>query len=69
MKKINIYVDTSVKAVEMVRKIRDQHYGETKGFSVAEQIKFVKQKSEELRKKLKRCQCPTTDKSRLCGSR
>ena len=59
----------SVKAVEMVRKIRDQHYGETKSFSVAEQIKFVKQKSEELRKKLKTRQRSTTDKSRLCGSR
>lgn len=43
----------SVKAVEMVRKIRDQHYEETKGLSVAEQIKFVKRKSEKLQRKLK----------------
>lgn len=42
----------SVKAVEMVRKIRDQHYEETKGLSVAEQIKFVKRKSEKLQRKL-----------------
>ena len=42
-----------VKAVEMVRKIRDQHYEETKGLSVAEQIKFVKRKSEKLQRKLK----------------
>ena len=32
----------SVKAVEMVRRIRNQHDEETKGFSVAEQIEFVK---------------------------
>ena len=42
-----------VKAVEMVRKIRDQNYKETKGLSVAEQIKFVKRKSEKLQRKLK----------------
>ena len=42
-----------VKAVEMIRKIRNQHYEETKSFSVAEQIKFVKKKSDKLRKKLK----------------
>lgn len=43
----------SVKAVEMVRKIRNQHYEETKGLSVAEQIKFVKKKSGKLQKRLK----------------
>jgi hypothetical protein len=42
-----------VKAVEMVRKIREQHYEETKGLSVTEQIKFVKRKSEKLQRKLK----------------
>jgi len=42
----------SVKAVEMIRKIRDQNYEETKGFSVAEQIKFVKKKSDKLQRKL-----------------
>jgi len=42
-----------VKTVEMVRKIRDQHYEETKSLSVAEQIKFVKRKSEKLQKNLK----------------
>lgn len=55
----------AVKAVEMVRKIRDKHFEETKGFSVAEQIKFVKQKSEELRKKLKRPQRSTTENTRV----
>ncbi len=30
-----------VKTGEMVRKITDQHYEETKGLSVAERIKFV----------------------------
>ncbi len=43
----------SVKAVELVRKIRDQYYEETKGLSVAEQIKFVRRKSENLQRKLK----------------
>lgn len=42
-----------VKAIEMVRKIRDKHYEETKTLSVKEQIKFIKQKSEKLQKKLK----------------
>lgn len=44
----------AVKAVEMIRKIRDQHYTETKELSVQEQIKFVRKKSLELQKKLKR---------------
>ncbi len=42
-----------IKAVKMVRKIRDQHYEETKGLSVAEQIKYVKRKSEKLQRNLK----------------
>jgi deoxyadenosine/deoxycytidine kinase len=51
----------AVKAVEMVRKIRDKHYEETKEFSVEEQIKFVKKKSGELQKRLKRSQRSTAD--------
>lgn len=43
----------AVKAVKMVRKIRDKHCEETDGLSVSEQIKYVKRKSEELQKKLK----------------
>jgi len=54
----------AVKAVEMVRKIRDKHFEETKGFPVAEQIKLVKQKSEELRKKLKKRHPSTTENTR-----
>jgi len=46
----------TVKAVEMVRKIRDKHYDETKGLSVEEQIKAVKKKSEKLQKELKQYQ-------------
>lgn len=42
-----------VKAVELVRKIRDKHYEQTKDFSVEEQIEFVKKKSEKLQKRLK----------------
>jgi len=56
----------SIKAVEMVRKIRDQHYEETKGFSVAEQIKFVEKKSGKFQKRLK-LHCSTTG-ARLVGS-
>lgn len=43
----------AVKAVEMVRKIRDKHFDETKGLSVEEQIKFIRQKSKKLQKGLK----------------
>jgi hypothetical protein len=43
----------AVKAVEMVRKIRDKHFDETKGLSVEEQIKFIKRKSKKLQKGLK----------------
>jgi len=42
----------AVKAVEMVRKIRDKHFDETKGLSVEEQIKFIRQKSKKLQKGL-----------------
>lgn len=49
----------AVKAVEMVRKIRNKQYEETKGLSVAEQIEFVKKKSEELKKKLEKVQRST----------
>lgn len=51
----------AIKAVEMVRKIRDRYYEETKGLSVEEQIKFIKNKSEELQKELKIGQRPTAD--------
>lgn len=51
-----------VKTVEMVRKIRDRHYEQTKGFSVKEQIEFVKKRAEKLHKNLKRSQCLTADK-------
>lgn len=52
----------AVKAVEMVRKIRNKHYEETKGLSVEEQIKFVKKKSGELQKRLKRSQSTNYNK-------
>lgn len=51
----------AVKAVEMIRKIRDQHYKETKELSVHEQIKFIRKKSWELQKKLKRNKRSTVD--------
>jgi len=40
----------AVKAVEMVRKIRDRHYEETKDFTTEEQIMFIKEKSIQLQK-------------------
>ena len=49
----------AVKTVEMVRKIRDKHYEETKGLSVEEQIGFIKQKAKKLQKKLKISQSST----------
>jgi hypothetical protein len=38
----------AIKAIEMIRKIRDKHYEETKELSVEEQIKFVKDKARRL---------------------
>jgi hypothetical protein len=51
-----------VKAVEIVRKIRDKHYEHTKDLSLEEQIKIIKRKSEELQKGLKRIQGSTADR-------
>ena len=44
----------AVKAIELVRKIRDSQYEETKSLSVQEQIKFIKRKAEALEKQLKK---------------
>lgn len=38
----------SVKTVEMVRKIRDRHYKETKDLSAEDQKTLIKEKSERL---------------------
>jgi len=43
----------AVKTIEMVRKIRDGNYEETKGLSVEEQINAVKRKSKKLQEELK----------------
>ena len=51
----------AVKSVDMIRKIRDKHYEETKGLSVEGQIKFIKAKSKELQKRLKRGQRSTAN--------
>jgi len=51
----------AVKAVELVRKIRDKHYEETKGLSVEEQIQFIRKKSKELQKRFKSSQRSTAD--------
>lgn len=52
----------AVKAVAMVRKIRDKHYEQTKTLSVEEQIKFIRDKSRKLQEKLKVQRAPTTVK-------
>ena len=43
----------SVDAVEMIRKIRDKHYKETKDLSVEEQKALIKKKSESLKARYK----------------
>ena len=44
----------AVKAIELVRKIRDSQYEETKSLSMQEQIKFIKRKAEALQEQLKK---------------
>ena len=51
----------AVKAIEMVRKIRDKHYEETKELSIEEQIKFVKDKASRLQGTLVEKQQSTVD--------
>lgn len=46
----------AIKAVEMVRKIRDKHYDETKDLPVLEQIQVVRELSGKLAKQMKRGQ-------------
>jgi hypothetical protein len=43
----------AVKAIELVRRICDSQYEETKSLSM-EQIKFIKRKAEALQKQLKK---------------
>ncbi len=42
----------AVKAIELVREIRDKHYEETKNLSIDDQIRFIRRKAKELRKSL-----------------
>lgn len=42
-----------VKAVELIREIRDKHYKETKALSVNDQIRFIRKKAKELQRSLK----------------
>jgi len=44
----------AVKAIEIIRKIRNRHYKETKNLSAEKLIKFVRNKSAELQKKIKK---------------
>jgi hypothetical protein len=55
----------AVKAIEMVRKIRDKHYEETKNLSVEEQIKFVRDKAKRLQERLvEKKPSPVNDRAR-----
>lgn len=51
----------AVKSVDMVRKIRNKQYEATKGVSVEGQVKFIKAKSKDLQKRLKRGQQSTAN--------
>ena len=51
----------AIKAIEMVRKIRDKHYEETKDLSVEEQIKFVRDKANKLQGTLAEKQSSTVN--------
>jgi hypothetical protein len=51
----------AVKAVEIVRRIREKHYEETKGLSVEDQVAFFKKKSEKLQEELKIAQHSIAD--------
>ena len=44
--------ETTIKAVEMVRRIRDAHYEQFRGKSPEERIAFYRAKSRELRAKI-----------------
>ena len=44
----------SVKAVDMVRKIRDRHYEQTRDMSVEDQIRFINKKAAQLQGFLKK---------------
>ncbi len=43
----------AVRAVAMVRKIRDKNYEQTKSLSVEDQISFIRDKSRKLQERLK----------------
>lgn len=52
----------AVRAVAMVRKIRDKNYEQTKALSVEDQISFIRDKSRKLRETLKLGQSSTSSK-------
>ena len=55
----------AVKTVEMVRRIRDQHYKDSRDLPVEGQIRYVKEKSEQLLNSLKSRQRSTVDNMAL----
>ena len=50
----------TIKAVEMVRRIRDAHYGQLRGKSPEERIAFYRAKSRELQADDRRATARTT---------
>ena len=53
-----------VKAVEMVRNIRDKHYAETKDLSSEEQLEYIRRKAEKLSRGFQNSQHSTADRVR-----
>ena len=53
-----------VKAVEMVRNIRDKHYAETKDLSSEEQLEYIRRKAEKLSRGFQSSQHSTVDRVR-----
>jgi len=51
----------AVKAVEMVRKIRDQQYELSKNLPIDEQIRYINEKSVQLQEILRERKVSTTD--------
>ena len=54
----------SVRAVEMVRNIRDKHYEETKDLSTEEQLEYIQRKAGKLSRDFQCSQHSTAGKVR-----
>jgi hypothetical protein len=57
----------AVKTIEMVRKIRDKQYEAFKGLPFSEQLEFIREKSNRLRRELTAAQRSTGRHNRGVG--